>query len=437
MRRKARKGGGRQLEAKVQRLGARGDGVAECDGRPLFLPGVLPGESLRAQITGERGGGFKGRVLELLEISPERVDPPCPHFGPCGGCALQHWADGPYKVWKAEQLTTALARQGLEPATLGALKTVSAGGRRRADFSFRRIGARTVLGFHEREAPMIVDLESCLLLTPALSDLIGPLRDLLTDCLPDKSSGELVLLESETGVDLLIRAPGTPNLEQREALAAVSESLDLARISWASTSDGGSSEAPEPVIERRAPKITFSGIEVTPQAGGFLQPSSEGEGFLVAEVLRLLPKEAETVADLYSGYGTFTFALAARGHRVHAVEGDEAALAALWSAACRSEKVSRVTIEQRDLARQPILAEELEGGDAVLFDPPRAGAREQAEALAHCDIATIIAVSCNPATFARDARILVDGGYQLEEIVPVDQFPFSGHLELVAKFTRA
>ncbi|MDX1400889.1 MAG: methyltransferase, partial [Kiloniellales bacterium] len=166
------------------------------------------------------------------------------------------------------------------------------------------------------------------------------------------------------------------------------------------------------------------------------QPSAEGEALLVEEMLRMVPKEAETVADLFCGLGTFTFALAVRRHRVHAVEAANAPLAALWTAARRNDQASRITVEERDLTSRPIRATELEGGDAVVFDPPRAGARDQAVELAASEIPTIIAVSCNPATFARDARILTDGGYRLAEVTPIDQFPWSAHLELVAQFVR-
>ena len=184
------------------------------------------------------------------------------------------------------------------------------------------------------------------------------------------------------------------------------------------------------------PFVTFAGVRVEPPPGGFLQPSLDGEAFLTEKVLSFIPEGAETVADLYAGCGTFSFPLAQRGLRVHAAEGDAAALEALWRAARHQGLAGQVTVETRDLARSPVRAEELSGGDVVVFDPPRAGAKEQAAAIADSDIPTVIAVSCNPNSFARDARILVEGGYELTEVAPLDQFPWTGHLELVAHFRK-
>ncbi len=186
---------------------------------------------------------------------------------------------------------------------------------------------------------------------------------------------------------------------------------------------------------RRPPAVRFAGVAVEPPPGGFLQPTAEGEAALSERVLSYVPERAATVAELYAGCGTFTFALARRA-RVHALERDEAALAALWAAARKAGLAGRVTVEARDLARAPLTAEELAGSECVVFDPPRAGAREQAAALADSPVPAVVAVSCNPNSFARDARILVDGGYRLVEVSPVDQFPWSGHLELVASFRR-
>jgi 23S rRNA (uracil1939-C5)-methyltransferase len=239
-----------------------------------------------------------------------------------------------------------------------------------------------------------------------------------------------VVSETETGVDLCIQTRRAPELGDREALAALAEASDLARISW----QDGEGE-PEPVIVRRAPVVTFGEVAVTPSPGGFLQPSREGEKVLSELVLRHVPENASRVADLYCGCGTFAFRLAGRAP-VSAVEGDTAALEALQAAARAAGLTDRVSAEHRDLARRPLIAEELESFDCVVFDPPRAGAKAQAELLARSRVPRIIAVSCNPATFARDARILADGGYRLTSVVPVDQFPWSAHVELAACLER-
>ncbi|MGH6948030.1 MAG: RsmD family RNA methyltransferase, partial [Kiloniellales bacterium] len=221
-------------------------------------------------------------------------------------------------------------------------------------------------------------------------------------------------------------------LAARQQLAAFAEANDIARLSWQSLGDG---PEPEPLAERRPPCVAFAGIAVTPPPGAFLQPSREGEQAMAAALLEAVPQGAKRILELYAGCGSFTFALAARG-RVHAVEGDSAALAALWSAARKGDLAGRITVEERDLARQPFLASELGEFDVAVFDPPRAGAREQALAFASGGPSVVVALSCNPNSFARDARVLTDGGYRLEWLQGIDQFPWSGHLELVARFSR-
>jgi len=267
-------------------------------------------------------------------------------------------------------------------------------------------------------------------LTPGLLALLPVLREGLDSVLQENESAQLVLLETETGVDLLLRTRRDPDLAVRQALAALAEAADLARISWAEP-DGPA----EPIALRRPPRVTFGGVAVEPPPGGFLQPSLEGEAALTRLVLGSLPAAPARVLDLYAGCGSFTFPLAERA-RVHAVEGDQAALDALWAAARRADLAGRVGTEARDLARRPLEPSELAGFDCAVFDPPRAGAREQAERIARSELPAAVAVSCNPNTFARDARILVDGGFTLADVTPLDQFPWSGHVELVAGFQR-
>ena len=430
MRRRARRGGGRQLEVLVGALGAKGDGLADCEGRPLFLAGTVPGDRVLARVTGERSGGFKGEVIELLQAGPERAEPPCPFFGPCGGCSLQHFEDAAYAGWKADLLIQAIARRGLEPETLHPLVRVPPGQRRRVVLTAQRGAKGLLLGYHERESHRLVDIDACLLLTPALGDLLAPLRAFLLGLLAPNEAARVTALASETGIDLLIESRHRLNLADREGLAAFAEAADLARLSWAEERNGA-----EPVSLRRDPLLTFGGVPVVPPPGGFVQPTAEGQEALVDRALAAIPAGAETAADLFAGCGTFTFPLAER-LQVYAAEGDEAAVLSLSAAARRSDRAGRIKAETRDLARFPVPAEDLSGGDVVVFDPPRVGAKEQVRELAACDVPLVIAVSCNPTTFARDARSLVDGGYRLIEVTPIDQFPWSGHLELVAIFER-
>ncbi len=435
MRRRARKGGGRQLEASIEGLGARGDGFASLDGRPVFVPFTVAGDRVRLRLTGTRAGGFKGAVLELLEEGPGRAEPPCPHFGVCGGCALQHLSGEAYGRWKQGLVAQALARRGFGEVPVQPMVRIPPGTRRRATLAAARTETGVTLGFHGRESHAVVDLEICLLLTPRLMGLLPPLRQALAPLLREGETAAVTLTETEAGPDLLVVSAQGPGLEAREALAAFAEGQDLARLTWAARAKAGEALEPEPVVRRRPPRLDFAGVAVEPPPGGFLQPTAAGEAALVEAVLSYLPEGAAAVADLYAGCGTFTFPLAGRA-RVHAVERDEAALAALWSAARKADLAGRITVEARDLSRAPVTAEELAGGDCVVFDPPRAGAREQAAEIARPKVPAAIAVSCNPNTFARDARTLVDGGFTLVEVAPIDQFPWAGHLELVASFRR-
>ncbi|MGF1611246.1 MAG: class I SAM-dependent RNA methyltransferase [Kiloniellales bacterium] len=446
MRRKARPGGGRQVEVVIEAIGGRGDGVARLDPgfgpdleqRPVFVPMTVPGDRVLLRLVGERAGGYRGEIVELLDPGPGRVEPPCPHYGPCGGCTLQHWQDERYAAWKGELLRQALARQGLGEAAIRPLLRVPPGGRRRASLAAEAdAGGRLRLGFHGRASHQLVDIESCLLLTPGLVALLAPLRAALGALLGPRGRAQAVLTESEGGIDLLIAGIGAPELAAREALAAFAAEADLARLSWSALG-----VEPEPIVQRRTPVLHFGGVPVVPPPGGFIQPTAAGEAALVAAVLGYLGDglgtgRGGTVADLYAGCGTFSFPLIAAGAaRVHAVEGEGAALSALDAAARRAGLAGRLSAEQRDLERRPLRAAELARFDAVVFAPPRAGAKAQAAELAAASVGRVVAVSCNPNSFARDARTLVDGGFTLVEATPLDQFPWSGHLELVALFRR-
>ncbi len=435
MRRRARPGGGKQAELIVEGLGGRGDGLASFEGRPVFLPGVLPGERVLARMVSPKAGGFRGEVVELLETAPERVEPSCPHFGPCGGCALQMMAPEAYRDWKAELARDALARKGLEADVIAPLTSVPPQSRRRAVLAAQRLAGggpdgRVVVGFHEQLSHRIVDLSACAILRPALFALIEPLRGLLTSVLPPKASADLYLLEAENGVDLMIATQGEPGLAAREVLAAFAEAQDLARLSWQSHG-----QEVELIAQRRHPLVTMGAVAVEPAPGAFLQATAEGEAALAQAVLDFLGDCSGRFADLYSGIGSFTFPLAAKG-TVQAYEGDGAALAALQAAANRAGLGGRVSGEQRDLARQPLRPEELAGFDALVLDPPRAGAKEQAAMIAASGLERVVMLSCNPNSFARDARTLADAGFRLKELRPIDQFLWTGHLELAALFSR-
>jgi 23S rRNA (uracil1939-C5)-methyltransferase len=415
------------VELVVDRIGAQGDGIAQGRGAPVFLPFTVPGDRVRARLGARRGEGHEGRVVERLDPGAGRVEPVCRHFGTCGGCALQHLDAESYRAVKLGALSGALRWAGLDPGAVAPLVSLPPS-RRRARLGLarpREPAAAAAIGFRERFSHRLVDLAECAVLEPALLALVAPLRRLAPVLETPGGTAELMLTRSDSGVDLLIERGAAPGLAALETLAAFATEHDVARIVWRS---GGEDM---PVVERRPVRVVFSGVAVALPPGGFLQASAAAEAALVAEVIAAIG-ERRPVLDLYAGLGTFTFALAAGG-AVHAVEGDAAAVAALSQAAV---SVARVGVERRDLDRDPLGAAELAFYAAAVFDPPRAGALRQAAQLAASALDTVVVVSCNPATFARDAARLVAGGFRLERVVPVDQFAWTPHLELVGVFRR-
>jgi 23S rRNA (uracil1939-C5)-methyltransferase len=418
---------GELVELSVDRIGAAGDGVARWRGEPVFLPFAVPGDHVRARLGSRRGGGLEGHVVELLDSGPGRVPPPCRHFGRCGGCALQHLDPDLYRSVKLGRLLNALKRIGIDPGVVEPLRTVPRVRRRtRLGLARPRDPRQPVrVGFRKRFSHDLVDLRECLVVEPALFALVGELRCVVPDLLPPGAMAEATLSRTDSGIDLLLEASEPPGLGALEALARLGDEFDLARIVWRSP------EGEIPVVEHRPVRVLLSGIAVPFPPGAFLQASEAVESVLVEEVLAGVGPR-RPVLDLFAGLGTFAFALASSGP-VHAVEGDERSAVALTRAATDAPGV---TVERRDLARDPLQAEVLAQYAAAVFDPPRAGAVRQAAALAASPLDTVVAVSCNPATFARDAARLIAGGFRLERVVPIDQFVWSPHLELAAFFRR-
>ncbi|MCR6630029.1 MAG: class I SAM-dependent RNA methyltransferase [Magnetospirillum sp.] len=419
----------RTVEVEIEEIGARGDGVARLGGEVVFVPFTVPGDRVVARVEGRRGDGLAAALIEVLVQGPGRAEPACPHFSRCGGCALQHVDDALYGEWKRGLLATQLARAGLGELPLAPLVRVPPGSRRRATFAFARRKHHALLGFNARASHAIIDVERCLLLEPALLALLPPLRTMLAAIVPDGEEGDVVVTQTESGLDVLVEADARLDLFDRERLAAFADAEDLARLSWRRPGAGFI----DPIARRRPAVVRFAGIAVEPAPGGFLQPTKGGE-VAIAEAVVAAVGGAGSVVDLYSGCGSFTFPLAAGNRILHAVEGEEAPIRALEAAA--NAQSLRVTTEVRDLARRPLLAPELKKYQAVVFDPPRAGASAQAEQLAEAGPPVVVAVSCNPATLARDLKILQGGGYRIEAVTPIDQFPFSAHLEAVAVCRR-
>jgi 23S rRNA (uracil1939-C5)-methyltransferase len=415
------------VELAIERGGARGDGIAQYRGDLVFVPFTVPGDHVRARLGARRHGGREGFVVDWLASGPGRAAPRCRHFGSCGGCALQHLDHESYQRIKLGVLHSALERVGIDPGVVGPMRLVPPE-RRRARLGISRprdprLPAR--VGYRERFRHNLVDLRECPVLEPALFALIGRLPQVARDLIPPGGSAEATLTRTDSGIDLLIDAAERPELSTCEVLARFSEECDLARIVWRSGTDE------LVVVERRPVRVLLSGVAVPFPPGAFLQASPSAEMILVDEVLSAVGP-ARPAVDLFAGLGAFAFALACDGP-VHAVEGDVGSAAALARAAAERP---RATVERRDLARNPLPADALSRYAAAVFDPPRAGAARQAEALAASAVATVIAISCNPATFARDAATLVSGGYRLERVTPIDQFVWSPHLELAATFRR-
>ena len=412
----------------ILEVGARGDGVAELNGQRYFVPFTLPGETVEADPLDKRGEGVVARLVEVLAPSRHRETAPCAHFTTCGGCALQHWRRDAYTAWKIGLLTRALTQRGVEAPDFEPPMVGGPGERRRVDFVLRRQGRRVVAGFHERASPRIIDIGSCVVARPAINGLLEPLRAALAEVLPEGGAADAVANETDSGLDLLIRPHKRLDLsvERRQALVGLADRADLARLSWADRS------SVEPLVVRRPPQLTIGGISIEPPPGAFLQATRRGEQAMRAAV-ETWTGNAPRLADLFAGVGSLSLG---RAGRLALFESDRAAIAALDSVARRAGG-NRVTAQRRDLFRNPLTAKELDAFDAVLLDPPRAGALAQCGELGHSNVPHVVYASCDPGTFSRDARTLQDAGYRLSKVIPVDQFLWSVHLELIGLFIRA
>jgi 23S rRNA (uracil1939-C5)-methyltransferase len=407
------------LEVTIDRLGAQGDGIAESPNGPVFVPFALPGERVRIAVEPD---GKRAKLLDVRDPSPDRIAPVCPHFGICGGCALQHFGAGAYLAWKRELVVQALKSRGLD-AAVEPVRPVPLGSRRRAIFTLGRTKEGPVLGYHRARSPDLIDITICPVLSPGIVARLPKLKAALAPLLGGKREARVGVTETATGLDIVVDGVRPTQAAFARVMRELA-SLGVSRV----TIDG------ESLIPGASPIVRFGPAEVGLPPGAFLQASPEAEAVLTDLVTEGVGR-AKRIADLFAGLGTFTFALAGTA-AVDAFEADEAALAALAEAARHTPKLKPVHCVPRDLFRAPLGPKELDRYDAVVFDPPRAGAAAQAEQLAKSKVKRLVAVSCNPGTLARDLRILVDGGYRLTRIVPVDQFLFSAHIEAVAHLER-
>ncbi len=422
---------GSEVEVAITRLGARGDGIGDTDAGPVYVPRTAPGDTVRVRRAAARGDGHAAAIVDLVTAGPSRRQPECPHFDDCGACAAQHLDAPTYTAWKQGLIADALQRRNLPIDRLQPLVACPIADRRRTQLHAKRAGRNVQLGFHAAASHDIVDLGECAVLRPSLVALLPALRDTLRHLLPSGRAVDILLTEADNGIDMLVTGDIQQTPRALETVAAFARESSIARIAHRQSGSATS----EPLLQFDLPHVDIAGVSVALPSGAFLQASKTAEHKLAAFVTSGLPG-CKHVADLYAGLGAFTLPLASAGSRVHAVDTDGASLAAMSYAAGQAALGGRVTNETRDLDATPLQPTELSHVDAVVFDPPRAGARRQAEVLAKAGPATVVAISCEPGTFARDAAILVAGGYRLEEVLPVDQFVYSSKLEVAARFRR-
>ena len=404
---------------KIQRLGAQGDGIAEHEGRQVFVPLALPGETVEAEIEGTRA-----RVLRIVDAAPGREPPRCSHYGECGGCTLQHLPPDMYRTLKRDLITQALSFEGID-AAVDDVVIIPPATRRRAVFAAQRRAGKIVVGFHGKRSHHIIGIRDCAVLTPGLLALIPRLSQLAAIATPSQDALTITATETLTGFDIaLTGAPKALSADARAQLVQTAGALGIARLSI-----NGALE-----MERVAPQLRVGNAEIRPAPGGFLQATRESEAAMLSLVQQAVG-DARRVVDLFSGAGTFSLPLASTA-TVHAVESDELALSSLQLMARTASGLKPVTTEKRDLFRRPLVRTELKRFDAAIIDPPRAGAEAQTRELAVSDVKRVAMVSCNAATFSRDLKIMLASGWRITRITPVDQFLWSAHIEIVAALER-
>lgn len=401
----------------IDRLGHHGDGIAQTDEGTIYASGLLPGEVVDGDVQGDRLVDAK-----IVTPSPLRVKPPCSHAKTCGGCLMQHAADDFVADWKEGIVKGALAGQGLT-APFRPIATSPARSRRRATLTGRKTKGGTLMGFHARASDMIIPIPNCQLLHPDLVATFPALDALVRFGGSRSTEVQLTITRSLSGPDVAVTGGKELDSTLQLDLARLTESHGIARLTW----NG------ETVALREMPRQRMGRALVIPPPGAFLQATAEGESALLSAVIAAVGP-ARRIVDLFAGCGTFALPLAERAE-VHAVEGDAKMTAALDKAARQAEGLKKITVEARDLFRRPLEPDELKGVDAVVIDPPRAGAEAQTRTLAIAKVPVIAMVSCNPASFARDLRILTAAGYHLDWVQVVDQFRWSSHVEVAARLS--
>lgn len=406
----------------IEAMAHRGEGLVHHDGRAIYVPYALPGETIEVETVA--GHPDRRRLVRIVTPSEERIAPFCPHFGICGGCAVQHWREHLYRDWKLTSARETLRAAGID-TPLHELIDAHGEGRRRAVFHARR-GTHDVLnvGYASLNAHLIVPIDHCPVLSPKMRDAVPAAWAIAETIKTTQKPADIHITGADNGLDVDVRGTGPLNAAQSAQLAQVAADHRIVRL----TRHG------ELVVQREAPYVMMGTARVPLPPGAFLQATERGEDVLAELVLAYCGKARE-VADLFCGVGPFALRLAQKA-RVHAYDSEARAIDALRKAANATPGLKPIKAEARDLFRRPLYPQELAGFDAVVFDPPRQGAQAQAQQLTKSKVPVIVAVSCNPSTFARDARMLLAGGYRVDAICAVDQFKYTAHTELVARFVR-
>ena len=402
----------------IERLGNRGEGVAQLGAQRVFVPYALPGETVVAQVDGDQAG-----LLEIIEASPQRIASICPHFGDCGGCAVQTLRSDAYADWKRGLVETALINAGLTQ-NVEPLVDAHGAGRRRVTFHARFESGKARVGFMAARSHRIVEIDHCPLLAPELDGALSAARALAEILATRGKPLDIAITATLSGLDVELRGAGPLDEPEIAALIAAADAQDLARL----TNHG------RLVALRRAPQIKIGDVTLTLPPGAFLQATQVGEEEIAVRVQKAT-KKAQSIADLFCGVGAFALRLAQRA-KIKAYDSDAVAVEALRAAAQATQGLRGLKGIERDLFARPLSASELNSFDAVVFDPPRAGAAAQAAEIARSDVPIVVAVSCHAQSFARDAGILLKGGYVIREITPLDQFRYAAHVEIVAVFER-
>ena len=406
----------------ITEIGHRGDGIAETPDGPVFVPYTLPGEAV--EVDAVPGHPDRRHLLNVATASPERIAPFCPHFGICGGCAVQHWQPERYRQWKRALAVSALRQAGLE-VPVGELIDAHGEGRRRATFHARRHGKDVLeVGFTALRAHQVVAIDRCPVLAPSLDGALKAAWALAEALKPERKPLDIQVTAIDAGLDVDVRGSGPLTASRMQSLAQLATSQRLARLTRHS----------ELIAQRATPTLRIGPAVVALPPAAFLQATQAGEETLARLVLDHVG-DARNIADLFCGLGPFALRLAVRA-RISAFDNDAAAIAALKQAVANTQGLKPIDAQTRDLFRRPLVTAELKAFDAAVFDPPRQGAEAQARELAKSEVPVVVAVSCNPATLARDVRLLVDGGYRLAAVTPVDQFRHSAHVEIVARLER-